>query len=321
MDMDSQVSLPGWACPTHRASLDQQSDELRCPSGCHFPIVNGIARFVASPQYASAFGLQWRKYRRTQLDSYMGVPLTELRLRRCLGEKLWDSLQGSTVLEVGCGAGRFTEVLLKEGALVTSVDLSDAVEANQESFPQGPHHVIGQADVYALPFQSAQFDIVLCLGVIQHTPEPEKTFKALWHHVRPGGWLVVDHYTYNLSHFTKTAPLFRQVLKRLKPESGLRATTALVNALFPVHKAVRAVYPLQMLLSRISPVQVYFHAHPALSMELQREWALLDTHDTLTDWHKHFRTRRQIARILVNLNGVRIHCVNGGNGVEARAQK
>jgi hypothetical protein len=76
-----------------------------------------------------------------------------------------------------------------------------------------------------------------------------------------------------------------------------------------------------MLLSRISPVQVYFNAFPALSMDVQREWALLDTRDTLTDWHKHFRTPGKIERILVRLGGLQIYCARGGNGVEARIRK
>lgn len=283
-------------------------------------IVNGIPRFVPKDSYASAFGLQWRTFRSTQLDSRMGAPLTERRLRRCLGE-LWDGLPHSTVLEVGCGAGRFTEVLLKQGAAVASLDLSDAVEANQENFPQGSRHLVAQADVNAIPFAPGSFDIVLCLGVIQHTPSPEATIGKLWEHVQPGGSLVIDHYTYNLSYFTKTAPLFRMALRRLSPQRGMQVTTALVNALFPIHRAIRSIYPLQMLLSRLSPVQVYFHAYPELSMELQREWALLDTHDTLTDWYKHFRTRGQIRRTLENLGAREIWCEKGGNGIEARAKK
>jgi SAM-dependent methyltransferase len=47
-----------------------------------------------------------------------------------MGDELFSSLAGKHVLEAGCGAGRFTEVLLKAGAYVTSIDLSSAVEAN-----------------------------------------------------------------------------------------------------------------------------------------------------------------------------------------------
>jgi SAM-dependent methyltransferase len=278
-------------------------------------------RFVPSSKYAAAFGLQWLKYRLTQLDSHTGVPLSGERLRRCLGEDLWGRLAGSSVLEVGCGAGRFTEILLKENSRVASIDLSEAVEANQKNFRQSDSHVIAQADVYALPFLAEQFDIVLCLGVIQHTPSPEKTIASLWRQVKPGGHLVIDHYTYNWSYYTKTAPLFRAILKRVDPLRALSITDALVHYLLPLHRAARRFYPLQALLSRVSPVQAYYHALPSLSDVQQLEWAMLDTHDTLTDWYKHFRTGNQIKRFLSGLGAVEILVSKGGNGIEARAIK
>src|SRR5204863_4649230 len=171
--------------------------------------------------YADAFGLQWKAFRKTQLDSYCGTNISLRRARRCIGPEAWAFLQdhpGSEVLEVGCGAGRFTEILLATGARVTSVDMSSAVEANQENFPQDARHRIFQADVRHLPFAPEQFDVVFCLGVVQHTPDSEETIARLYEQVRPGGWLVIDHYTYTLSEFSKSALLFRLVLCRVPPE-------------------------------------------------------------------------------------------------------
>jgi hypothetical protein len=76
----------------------------------------------------------------------------------------------------------------------------------------------------------------------------------------------------------------------------------------------------QALLSRISPVLAYYHHH-SLNDELQREWALLDTHDSLTDRFKHFRSTAQINAVLVSLGAVSIWCQRGGNGVEARCRR
>jgi hypothetical protein len=155
--------------------------------------------------------------------------------------------------------------------------------------------------------------------VTQHTPTPEKTITALWDQVSSGGWVVIDHYTYNLSYFTKTAPLVRTVLKRLAPDRALRITDSLVVALLPLHRAARRHYLAQVLLSRLSPVQAYYHTLPELSEEQHREWAVLDPHHTLTDWCKHFRTRRQIRRFLQSLGAAEVWCEKGGNGFEARA--
>src|SRR5262249_18556988 len=159
----------------------------------------------------------WNKYKRTQFDSYTRSSMTSDRARRCIGEQLWAQLEGKQVLECGCGAGRFTEILLAKGAHVTSIDLSNAVDANQENFPQGKTHRIAQADILRLPLAPQQFDVVFCLGVLQHTPNPEQTMSCLYEQVRPGGALVIDHYTYDFSWFTKTAPLLRLYLRRLSP--------------------------------------------------------------------------------------------------------
>jgi SAM-dependent methyltransferase len=273
--------------------------------------------------YADAFGLQWNSFRKTQLDSYCGIDISQRRARRCIGPEAWAFVHdnpGIDVLEAGCGAGRFTEVLLAIGARVTSVDLSSAVEANQENFPQGERHRVLQADVLNLPFAPRQYHVVFCLGVIQHTPNPEATIAALFEQVRPGGWLVIDHYTHELSRYTKTGPLFRQVLRRLPPKEGMKWTERLVDFFFPLHRAVRGIRVGQALVSRVSPVLTYFHCYD-LTDEMHRQWALLDTHDALTDWYKHKRTKGQIQRTLERLGGVDIACAYGGNGVEARCRR
>lgn len=150
-----------------------------------YPVIDGIPRLLTEREnYAAAFGEQWSRWRTTQLDSFSGTSITRDRLYRCLGykgrEMLSNDSNSSQVLEVGCGAGRFTEILLEfPGARVTSLDLSTAVEVNQVNFPQDERHRIVQADIMQAPFELEQFDIVVCLGVIQHTPNPEATIEAL----------------------------------------------------------------------------------------------------------------------------------------------
>ena len=318
------TAWPDVVCPDDLEPLSPHDGSLVCAHGHRWSIASAIPRMIAGGgNYADAFGLQWNTYRKTQLDSYTGLPLSRDRARRCLGEAAWALLQRDErahVLEVGCGAGRFTEVLLATGACVTSVDLSSAVEANQQNFPQSEQHRILQANVLRLPFREQQYDVVFCLGVIQHTPQPEETMAKLYAQTKPGGWLVIDHYTHNLSWYTKTAPLFRMMMKRMPPKTALRWSRGLVTVFFPLHRAARNHRVTRMLVSRVSPVLCYYHALP-LSDELQRQWALLDTHDSLTDWYKHYRSRDQIRRMLTGLGAEEIWCEYGGNGVEARCRR
>jgi len=312
---------PQWLCPAHRAPLEVTGDRLSCREGHSFLIEHGICRFVQGVTYADAFGMQWKRHRLCQLDSYTGTTMTQRRLERCLGRELWARLAEFQVLECGCGAGRFTEVLLQRGARVTSIDLSDAVDANAETFPASASHRIAQADIFQLPFSAEQYDLVLCLGVLQHTPDPDQAIDRLWAQVKPGGWLVIDHYTFDLSWYTKTAPLFRAWLRRLPPAESMRWTERIVKYLLPWHRAVRKAPVAQKLLSRVSPVLSYYHVAPELSDEVQREFALLDTHDSLTDWYKHRRSAGHIRRLLTRHGAEQICCGYAGIGVEARAGK
>jgi hypothetical protein len=75
-----------------------------------------------------------------------------------------------------------------------------------------------------------------------------------------------------------------------------------------------------MLLSRISPILCCYRAYPCLGDKLLRERALVDTHDFLTDWHKHFRTRGQVRRTLEKL-GLQEIFHYGANAVEAPGKR
>ncbi len=283
-------------------------------------VIGGIPRFVNEGSYASLFGDQWKQYKKTQLDSYSGVPITETRLNRCLGE-LKDSLQGKLVLEAGCGAGRFTEVLLKKGATLVSSDLSSAAEVNIENFPASANHMVIKADINDMPFADESFDVVVCLGVIQHTPSPEQTIESLYKLVKKGGYLVIDHYNFVKSSFFRLASFYRYYLRKKPSSYTIPYTRKLVKRYLPIHKKFAGSRFLTMLLNRVSPVATYYRAFPQLNDKQQEEWALLDTHDGLTDWYKHLRSRKQIINILTKLGAVDVSCTYGGNGVEARCKK
>jgi ubiquinone/menaquinone biosynthesis C-methylase UbiE len=317
-------------CPSHGLPLVFETSAaggfLHCEKGCCFPVVRDIPRFVPDDLYASSFGLQWNTFRKTQLDSYTGAPISEDRLARILGGLDW--LKGKKVLEAGCGAGRFSEVLLKvigEGML-QSLDLSCAVDAAKENCKGFSGHQICQADILAMPFRPESFDVVICIGVAQHTPNPEKTIAALSRMVRPGGRLFIDHYApgYPMSFFRTK---LRNYLLTKDSEYCMRFCTWLRNRLWPLHTKLHTLRnkliwgKFYSLLCKISPLVDYQDAYPQLSQSILREWALLDMHDLLTDVYKHLRTTDQIAETLISLGLEIERCEYAGNGVEAAARR
>jgi SAM-dependent methyltransferase len=288
-------------------------------------VVGGIPRFVGLSNYASGFGLQWKTFRQTQLDSFTGTTISKDRLTRCFGGSL-DLLRGKSVLEVGCGAGRFTELMLAAGAHVFACDLSQAVEANYENCKGWPNYFVCQADARLIPVVPNSFDFVLCIGVIQHTPSPEETIAVLARHVRPGGMLVIDHYSHNYEQNFLQRNL-RRLLIRLPASIAKSVTLGIAGALLPLHRFTwktlmhrRGLWRLRARLVRHSPLIDYFELFPQLGEKLVSEWSILDTHDALTDYYKHLRTREEIEASLSSCGLTELEVSYGGNGVEARAR-
>lgn len=319
-------------CPAHGAPLallPPPSHCFRCPQGCSYPVVRGIPRFVPDEGYAASFGLQWTTFRRTQLDSHTGTTISRDRLTRIAGGSL-QILKDKDVLEIGCGAGRFTEVMLDAGARVFAVDISSAVEANHQNCGQRENYFVCQADVARLPLMREQFDVVVCVGVIQHTPDPEATMAALCAQVRPGGRLLIDHYA---PGYPATLPrrAVRLLLLGRAPGFAMAFCERMVGALWPMHrwlwrasrlKARRSpARLLRAIFMRLSPVVDYHEAYPQLGEEGLRAWAVLDTHDTVTDRYKHLRSKEQLERHLARCGMVEIVATMAGNGVEVRASK
>jgi SAM-dependent methyltransferase len=321
--------FPPLVDPVSGRRLRRERDALVAGDAtARYPVTGGIARVIpGGANYAAAFGEQWNRWRRTQLDSHTGLPISRNRLLRCIGDELAHFMSAPEgridVLEAGCGAGRFTEVLLDMPAVrLTSVDLSSAVKANQANFPQDARHRIVQCDICQPPFAGGSFDAVICLGVIQHTPDPERTIASLFSLVKPGGWLVIDHYLRSWKIWLRvTANAMRPFVKRMPPKRRMRFCERLTDWVLPVHRVLRGSRMAQMALSRVSPLLTYYHVYPGLSDEFQREWALLDTHDSLTDWFKHLRTPAQIRATLESLGARDIAVAPGGVGVEARCRR
>ncbi|HVF56490.1 MAG TPA: class I SAM-dependent methyltransferase [Pyrinomonadaceae bacterium] len=320
---------PELRCPEDGQTLSpvaagrvEDAREFVCARGCRFPVVGGIPRFVTSDNYASGFGLQWKAFRKTQLDSHTATTISRDRLERCLGGSL-EAVRGRRVLEVGCGAGRFTELMLGAGAKLFACDLSQAVEANYDNCHDRGDYFVCQADARRLPVAPNSFDVVVCLGVIQHTPDPEEVINALARQVKPGGMLVIDHYSYDYYH-RLPQKILRRLLVRLPSATAKSAALAIARALLPLHRATwnerRGMWRVRRQLSRISPLIDYYETYPQLGRKLLAEWAVLDTHDTVTDYYKHLRSAEEIAAVLDSCGLTGIEVSYGGNGVEARAR-
>jgi 2-polyprenyl-6-hydroxyphenyl methylase/3-demethylubiquinone-9 3-methyltransferase len=122
-------------------------------------------------------------------------PLHELNPLRLGFVESALSLRGASVLDVGCGGGILSESMARAGARVLGIDLSQAVldvadlhalEANL----QVEYRAVAAEELAAE--RPGAFDLVTCMEMLEHVPDPAASVAALAALVKPGGDIVVS---------------------------------------------------------------------------------------------------------------------------------
>ncbi len=300
------------------ASVETESGDeivagrLICP-GCQAetPIRDGVPRFVEpEDDYCGNFGFQWNEWKTLQIDRLAGHSLSETRF---LADSRWSPewLNGKLILDAGCGAGRFSDVAAGLGARVIAVDISSAIDACHETTAvHGPNVACLQASLFDLPLRHGIFDAVYCMGVIQHTPDPERLITALPDHLKPSGRLAYNFYEEGL---WRRLQVIKYGLRLITPHLSVPTTLALSKFL------VAVLFPLTGLLGGIRKVRILNHFlpiaaihDPALSREQQYAWTLLDTFD----WYgARYEKRQNHRRVMALLDEAGLADVEGRAGL------
>lgn len=287
-----------------------EQGRIRCEAcGAEYPIVKGLPRFVPATNYAESFGFQWNMHAQTQLDSHSKLPISADRLWTAIGTN--KRLDGQRILEAGSGAGRFTEVLLASGADVTTFDYSSAVDANARNQGRDSRLHLFQGDIFNIPLAEAQFDKVICLGVLQHTPDPAAAFRSLARYVAPGGQLVIDAYRKSLAALLQWKYVLRPFTKRMKKETLYSLVSSVTPALIPAARSLRSAAGRAG--ARLVPIVEY--SYLGLEPALNEKWAVLDTFDMYSPAHDHPQSVQTIARWFADVGFVEVNVRNGLNGV------
>jgi len=100
------------------------------------------------------------------------------------------SLAGKKVLDVGCGGGILAEAMAQRGAQVTGIDMGEAplAVARLHQLESGVEVEYRQITAEAMAEEMpGQFDVVTCLEMLEHVPDPSSVIRACHKLVKPGG--------------------------------------------------------------------------------------------------------------------------------------
>lgn len=245
-----------------------------------YPIIRGIPRFVdfEKPNYSKNFGYQWNKWSKVQFESDNNGKLMEGYTL-----KMWEkivqfnrqifSVENNLILDMGCGSGRFMDIAQSKGAKVIGIDFSSAVEAARENFKLDPNVCIIQGDALNLPFKNEIFDGVYTIGVLHHTPDPEKGVVEANKVVKKGGWLSVCVYGKSGHYDFPTVQLWRKIFNFLTP------VFANYPALFYTYFAVYVIGGIRVAIPPLGKFFKFFF--PFINLPDKR-WSVLDTFDSVT---------------------------------------
>jgi 2-polyprenyl-6-hydroxyphenyl methylase/3-demethylubiquinone-9 3-methyltransferase len=104
-----------------------------------------------------------------------------------------SALQGKAVLDVGCGGGILADAVARKGAQVMGIDLSTKalkvaqLHALEAQTPDVQYREIS-AEALALE-RPGSFDVVTCMEMLEHVPDPASVVRACATLVKPGGWV------------------------------------------------------------------------------------------------------------------------------------
>ncbi len=268
------------ACNSDFQSQDEL--ELECKRcGEKWKMRDEVLTTKNAALYTQSFGLQWNKFEKTQLDSYQGQNRSESRL---LNESGWapDFLRGKLILDAGCGAGRFSEIVLKHNGRVISIDGSSAVFTARKNLNH-ENSLIIQSDLKQIPIAKDSFDLVFCIGVLQHTQNPKDIVRELLRVLSPGGEVVFTFYeNKGLRTRLYSKYLIRPLTRQISPAVLMQLIERLSVFWFPVTKVLFSIpYGIGRLMAYLIPIANYSN-YSYLSNQHAKEEAILDTFDMLS---------------------------------------
>ena len=130
------------------------------------------------------------------------------------------SIKDKKVLDIGCGGGLLSEAMASQGATVTGIDASTSNILIASEHARNNNIKVDYDSCTAEEFSSNhvdEYDLITCMELLEHVPEPESIIKACSRMIKPGGHVILSTINRNLKAYI-LAVLTGEYLLKLLPK-------------------------------------------------------------------------------------------------------
>lgn len=328
-----------------------KNGEIKClDCSVSYPVRNYIPRLISENNYSESWGELWKETGSLLRDSTTGIPFHYNVIHGHYKEDEtgykdgyspfgfeWETnLEGQDILEIGPGTGNCTEILLKTGANLVCVDMSDAIDTFTTEMLQMPNLHVIQGDINESILKKTDFDRIWFFQVLQHTPKPEETLKNIRKYLKMGGELAFTSY----GGEKRFNPWYYKFTKSIDDKKAWKYITVwvprLVKFKYLIHKINIPIFSklLLLLLAPIDPRNIYYatlqgksddYIHGKLWKETNdreklMQYVIINTFDRITPEYTNNASHEMIEKWTLDA-GFSTVKTWGKSGVRAKAIK
>ena len=275
-----------------------------------YKFTNGVYVPKKKPNnYAKNFGYQWRDFSKTQIDYFNKTNISEKFIKKITFNE-YKNFKDKTVLEIGCGPGRFSEYLTRYSKKLIINDLSDAIFFNH--YKNKKNAIAIQDDFNNLRKLKIGFDIIICRGVLQHTPDPLASITQMKKILNQFGSIYFDIYTQPLTGFLNSKYIWRNIIKffKISYDDLYSFLNKNCKKFLYYRRSVNKFFNINLnfFWDYIFPIYDYQGKLPLNEKQLE-EWAIMDTLDGLLAKYDTPYSYKKIEKFL-NKNSIKIKKFN-----------